>query len=103
VIDHDARQLGLMLERLDAFDRKEVSLGKLVSSLNGLLSALQDADERWKKDFLRQWGLLEDVHANALDKSFGKVPSEHLVLVGPQRRRKQRKPRPQLRPRLLIL
>jgi hypothetical protein len=70
-----------MLERLDAFDKKAIPLGRLISDLDGLLNTLAGIDDRWKNAFLKQWGVLEDIYANALDQTFAAIPSAHLVLV----------------------
>jgi hypothetical protein len=70
-----------MLEKLDAFDKKATPLGSLISGLDGLLNALEGADEQWKNAFLKQWGVLEDVYANALDKTFAAIPIGHMMLV----------------------
>jgi hypothetical protein len=56
-------------------------LGGLISDLDGLLNALEGVDDQWKNAFLKQWGVLEDVYANALYKTFPAIPSGHMVLV----------------------
>jgi len=79
--DYDSRQLNLMIERLDAFERKAINLGHLVSSLDGLQNALRDVDGQWRNAFLKQWGVLEDVYADALDKNLKEIPNEYIALI----------------------
>lgn len=79
--DYDVRQFNLMIERLDAFEQKAIDLGHLVSSLDGLQNTLQDIDANWKNAFLKQWGVLEDVYADALDKKLRVIPIEHAILI----------------------
>ena len=80
-MDKNGRQLNLMLESLDAFDNEAIRLPTLISRLDGLLNALDGIDESWRKSFQRHWGLLEDVYANTLDKEYGTIPREHMLLV----------------------
>lgn len=43
------------------------SIGFLIASLDFLLQALEGADANWKERFRKQWGILEEVNAFALD------------------------------------
>lgn len=79
--NYDARQLRLMLEGLDAFGREAIALRDLISNLEGLLGSLESVDDPWRNAFLKKWGVLEDVYANAIDKSFPTIPTEHLALA----------------------
>ncbi|WP_145927357.1 hypothetical protein [Bradyrhizobium neotropicale] len=79
--EYDARQLSLMIDELDAFDKKAINLPHLVSSLDGLQSALEDVDASWKIAFLKQWGVLEDVNADILDRNLTEFPKEHARLL----------------------
>ncbi len=79
--DYDIRQYRLMLDKLDAFGTQKLPLSNLISNLDGLLNALEDTDEQWKNAFLRQWGVLEDVYANSLDKNLQEIPGDQQVLV----------------------
>lgn len=81
ITEYNARQYDLMLGALDAFDKKAIALGKLVSTLDGLLSALKDVDKEWKDAALKQWGVLEDVLAVALDRGVKEIPSEHMIIA----------------------
>jgi len=71
---YDSRQFKLMLQRLVAFEMKSISLGQLVSGLEALNSALQEVDTYWSTAFLAQWSVLEDVHADALDREINDIP-----------------------------
>jgi hypothetical protein len=64
--EYDARQLRLMLDRIEAFRRAEVGFGKLIVDLEALLGALRNPDEKWKNDFNYHWGKLEDIRAAML-------------------------------------
>ncbi len=72
---YDSRQFKLMLQRLVAFEMKSISLGQLVSDLEALNSALQEVDTYWSNAFLAQWSVLEDVHADALDREINDIPA----------------------------
>jgi hypothetical protein len=45
-----------------------MDLGSLVAGLEALLLCLEAADEDWKNQFRRKWGILEEVNAVALDR-----------------------------------
>ena len=49
--DRNARQLRLMLARLDEFERGRCSLERLVADLEGLLNAVENAPPAWRDDF----------------------------------------------------
>lgn len=63
-----------MLERLVAFEAGNLSAHSLVNDLEGLLSALENADKSWRQAFLQSWGGMEDVRAVAIDRG-GKLLS----------------------------
>jgi hypothetical protein len=52
-----------------------------LSSLDGLQNALRDVDAKWQNAFLKQWGVLERVYADALDKNLKEIPNEHMALI----------------------
>jgi hypothetical protein len=79
---YNIRQLDLMLDRLTAFDRGAIPFGKLISDLDALLSALENKDEDWTNSFLKQWAILEDIYAYALDKNLKEPPDEDKDLIG---------------------
>lgn len=58
----------LILESLDAFDRREIDLGALVSDVESTIVSLQDvADDEWVSELRSAWSGLEIVHAVMLD------------------------------------
>ena len=79
--DYDSRQIRRMARQVEAFVDKVITLSELISTLDGLLSALEGVDVEWKREFQKQWGVLEDIYANAQDKSLPTIPQEHLALA----------------------
>jgi hypothetical protein len=63
--EFNQRQYGLMLDRLNAFEKGTLNLDRLVVDLEGLLNALQGIASSWKQTFLIDWGKLEDERAYA--------------------------------------
>ncbi len=63
---YNHRQLKLMEQTIERFRRGEIGIGKLVSDLDALVSALHNPDESWRKAFASDWGKLEDIHAMLL-------------------------------------
>jgi hypothetical protein len=79
--DYDSRQFNLMIEKVNAFEEKAINLSHLVSSLDGLQSALKGVNKQWRNSFLKQWGVLEDVHAEILDRNLKEIPDEYMSLI----------------------
>jgi hypothetical protein len=75
--EYDERQFARMLERLNAFEEHKISLAAFIADLNGLLCALENPDTEWRNDFQKQWGILEDIHASALDRAIATHPEMH--------------------------
>ncbi len=65
VDEYNQRQYSLMLHFLDALERDHISLGRLVSTLEGLLFALEDTDKTWESIFVSFWNDLEMVYSLA--------------------------------------
>ena len=59
VVERERRQLMLMQERIAGFRSGGVSLGGLISDLEGLLEARVLASEQWSDDVRAAWGELE--------------------------------------------
>jgi hypothetical protein len=70
-----------MIERLNAFEEKAIRLGHLVSDLDGLQRALEGIDTQWRNAFLEQWGVLEEVYADLLDRSLEEIPDQHMQFL----------------------
>jgi hypothetical protein len=66
--EYDSRQYHRMLEQLRDFESKRIDLKHLIGGLDALLCALEEAEANWKSEFQRQWGVLEEVYAVALDR-----------------------------------
>ena len=64
--EFDQRQYRLMLNDLNEFRSGKIQIDALINNLEGLLNALTEGGEGWKKSFLRLWGQLEDARAYAL-------------------------------------
>ena len=64
--EFNQRQYGLMLDRLNAFEKGTLSLDRLVADLEGILNALDGVASDWKQKFLSDWGKLEEERAYAL-------------------------------------
>ena len=79
--EYDNRQYGLMLEQIKQFESKRIDLKHLISGLESLLCALEEADKKWKDTFQSVWGVLEEVYADVLDKGHSHLPDTHQKLV----------------------
>lgn len=71
-----------MLEQIQQFEAKRVDIKHLISGLESLLCALEGADKKWKDTFQSEWGVLEEVYSDALDKGYNRLPDTHEKLVG---------------------
>jgi hypothetical protein len=80
VIERERRQLVLMQGRIAGFRSGDVSLGGLISDLEGLLEARALASEQWVDDFRSAWGDLEISYAVALDR-LTPIPDAHDPVV----------------------
>ena len=58
-----------MLAQIQDFKSKRIDLKHLINGFDSLLCALEEVDGGWKPDVQKQWGVLEDVYASALDKN----------------------------------
>ena len=76
ISEYDERQLRLMHENLNSFEKKQIELSSLVGSLEFLLSALELIDEAWEEKFLKEITTLETVNALEIIKDFGEDVSE---------------------------
>ena len=79
--DYDNRQYSLMIEQIKQFESKRIDLKHLISGLESLLCALEQPDKKWKDTFQSEWGVLEEVYADALDKGYKRFPDTHEKLV----------------------
>jgi hypothetical protein len=75
------RQLIRLVERLDLFKEGVISLSVLVSDADFLLRALEDVDKRFFEDLRKEWAVLEEVWAVAVDSNGGVVDRQGELLV----------------------
>jgi hypothetical protein len=68
MIERERRQLTMMNEQILRFRSGDLSLGRLIADLEGLLAALTFATDEWIDDFWSAWGDLEIPYAVALDR-----------------------------------
>jgi hypothetical protein len=69
IAEQDQRHYQRMHEALAGIpiEQDTRSTGSLVASLDFLFQAIEGADADWKERFRKQWGILEEVNAFALD------------------------------------
>jgi len=79
--EYNKRQLHLMNSEIMRFDNGSIDLRRLITSLEGLLGALDNFDANRKNALLRQWGVLEEVYAVTLDNRQTSVSRENELLV----------------------
>lgn len=83
ISEYNQRQLHKMLDQIQSFEDKKISLGSLVGDLDFLLSALELSGEiSWKQEVDREIGVMEEIYADALDKKAIQLEhkSETLIL-----------------------
>jgi hypothetical protein len=78
---HDDRQIALMRERLSLYERGEMRLATLVGDLDFLIGSLESVDDSVRESLRREWSILEEVSAVALDRGIMKLDSESELLV----------------------
>ena len=65
--ERELRQYRLMHDRLTGFLAGTLGIGDAISDLEGLLAALEEISEDWRRAFQAEWGTLEVFYAIALD------------------------------------
>lgn len=65
--EYDQRQYHRIIERLGAYESRQIPVSRLISDLEGLLCALEDVNAEWRQAFRREWGVLEQEWAGALE------------------------------------
>ncbi|MGC8559146.1 MAG: hypothetical protein ACP5O1_00530 [Phycisphaerae bacterium] len=79
--DYDRRQFKMMLSILDAFDDRAIGLRKAIDDLEALYRSLEDTPKAWKSLFYKQWAIMEEVYAGALDKGYKQLPPDYQKLI----------------------
>jgi len=57
-----------MQDRLSAFARGEIPIGRTIADLKGLQLELEQPPQEWRELFIGSWGELEIANAAALDR-----------------------------------
>jgi len=79
--EYDQRQYQLMLEQIQAYKSKRITLEHLVAGLESLCGVLEVADSRWKAAFGKSWGILDNAYANIMTKGLAHLAAEEQKLV----------------------
>jgi hypothetical protein len=79
--DRDQRQYQLMRKFIQDFENDDLSLGYLISNLQGLFLAVDSIDVKTAEDLQSEWWTLEQVYAVALDRQQSVVSPEGQALV----------------------
>lgn len=82
--EYDLRQLRLMRDALQRYDRSNTVLEKLshlLAHLEALVHVLELVDEHWKFRFLGKLGVLDEVYAVAVDKGRTTLTADDVQLV----------------------
>lgn len=64
--EYNQRQFRQMLHSLKDYEGGHITLGPLISRLEGLLGCLEQPDVNWVNEFTHYWGMLEEVYADAM-------------------------------------
>lgn len=67
ISERELRQYRLMDNRLRGFLAGTIRIDKAISDLEGLLYALEEAPDEWRRSFQEEWGTLEVFYALALE------------------------------------
>ena len=65
--ERELRQYRLMRDRLRGFIAGTLGISDAISDLEGLLFALEETPEEWRRAFQEEWGTLEVFYAIALE------------------------------------
>jgi hypothetical protein len=66
---------------IEEFQKDLIGLGSLVRKLDGLINALEMPTSSWKTSILKEWGILEDVYADLLDRGEKTISGAHAEIV----------------------
>ncbi len=81
ISEYDERQYQLMREFISAYERRNLPLINLIGKLEALLGCLQNVSSDWRNDFLKQWGVLEDVYSVSVDQGTTYLNDEAHLLI----------------------
>jgi hypothetical protein len=81
--DLDKRLKKRMRSQLRAFENGKVELSALISNLESLQSLLQNVSPSWRSEFLRAWGVLEELYSVSIVTSQKITNNEYTTLIDP--------------------
>ena len=81
MIDYDKRQLRIMIDKIEQFQKGNLYLSYLIEDLEALLNVLQNIDNEWKINFRTEWWDLEQVYAYALYENQAHLDDEGVKMV----------------------
>lgn len=64
--NYDYNQLIIIVEKINLFRKKNLSLHDLINDLSALVDVLENVDSDWKNEYRKWWAHLEEVYAVAL-------------------------------------
>jgi hypothetical protein len=70
-----------MKERLFLYERDEIQLRTLIADLDFLIEAFESVDQAWRESLRKEWSILEEVNAIALDRGVTDLDLESERLV----------------------
>jgi len=79
--ERDRRQLGLLKERLFLYERGTIPLRTLIADIDFLIEAFEGVDTAWRELLRKEWSILEEVNAVALDRGIKEFDQESKLLV----------------------
>ena len=63
-VEYNARQLKFMLENVENYENKKISLNTLIVNIEALLNCLENFNATIKNQLLEQWGELEITYSS---------------------------------------
>jgi hypothetical protein len=70
-----------MRDVVAAYEQRAISIAFLIAQLEGLLSSLREPDPQWRALAEKEWAIIEDCYAFALDAGQTELDSESKALV----------------------
>jgi hypothetical protein len=79
--EHDQRQIERMAERLEQFEKGDISLRVLIADLEFLVGALQSVEATIREQLRDKWEVLEEVYSVAVGMRGGKLDDHAESLI----------------------
>jgi len=64
--DCNRKQYQIIIERINWFEKGILELTSLIDDLESLQGYLQEVDKKWRSEFYKDWGLLEEIYSVAV-------------------------------------